>query len=113
LDWAFDASVAVYNDASFDQSVFDVTLKPDAAVSDTRYHVTYRVGSEGAIAADLARYAADAREKAESEGLFRRTEQLQPTSMSRWRRGILVLNVLVLGAGVCLLAVRQIRHRSQ
>jgi hypothetical protein len=113
LDWSFDASVAVYNDPSFDQGVFDVKLKPDAAVSDTRYHVTYRVGSEGAIAADLARYAADAREKAKSEAPFRPTEELQPTSMSRWRRGILLLNVLLLGAGACLLAVRQIRHRSQ
>jgi hypothetical protein len=59
FEWSFEATEARLNDPSFDPHVFDVRLKPDSAVSDTRYGIAYRVGKEGATASDLARYAAN------------------------------------------------------
>jgi hypothetical protein len=59
FDWRFETTKAVFNEPSFDRHVFDVRLKPDTAVSDTRYKISYRVGKEEAVASDLARYAAN------------------------------------------------------
>ena len=36
IDWGFETTKAIYNDPSFDQHVFDIRLKPDAAVSGKR-----------------------------------------------------------------------------
>jgi hypothetical protein len=58
--WSFEVTKGILNDPSFDQHVFDVRLKPHTWVSDTRCNVSYRIGAEGAVASDLARYAEDA-----------------------------------------------------
>ena len=58
--WSFEVTKGILNDPSFDQHVFDVRLKPDTWVSDTRYNVSYRIGSEEAVASQLPRYAEDA-----------------------------------------------------
>ena len=58
-DWRFETTKAIFNDPSFDQHVFDVRLKRDTWVSDTRYKVSYRVDKEEVVASDLARYAAE------------------------------------------------------
>ena len=58
FDWRFETTKAVFNEPAFDPHIFEVRLKPDTTVSDTRYGIAYRVGKEGAVANDLARYAA-------------------------------------------------------
>jgi hypothetical protein len=64
LDWRFETTKAIFNDPSFDQHVFDVRLKRDTWVSDTRNKLTHRVGEEEVVASvlarDLARSAAEA-----------------------------------------------------
>jgi hypothetical protein len=59
FEWSFETTKARFNDPSFDPHVFDVRLKSDTAVSDTRYGIAYRVGKEGATASDLDRNAAN------------------------------------------------------
>ena len=43
LDWRFKVNRIVVNDPEFDESVFDVTLKPGTYVSDIRYDDSYWV----------------------------------------------------------------------
>lgn len=64
LNWGFVVIKAQFNDPEFDESVFDIKLKPDAAVSDTRYKVAYRAGSEGLVTSQLEKYAEEARKAA-------------------------------------------------
>lgn len=64
FDWSFNVSEVRYNTPSFDESIFDIRIPPDAAVSDTRYKVAYRVGEEEIVGAILSDYAKDAKQKA-------------------------------------------------
>jgi hypothetical protein len=113
FDWRFEATKAVYNAPSFDQHVFDVRLKPDAAVSDTRYKVAYRIGSEAAVAADLARYAADARKEAEKSKLPESRGEVSRLEPSQSRKVVLVVTTVLLIASICILIMRRIRRRAQ
>ena len=114
FDWRFETTKAVYNDPSFDQHVFDIRLKPDAAVSDTRYRVTYRIGEDEAVAADLARYAADARKEAEAKPRLPNPQgELEQAKFGRTRKIVFFFSIVLLVGCVCLFVVRSIRHRSQ
>lgn len=113
FDWGFEATKAVYNDPAFDQHVFDVKLPPDAAVSDTRYNVTYRIGSETAIAADLARYAADARKRTEDGQFDISANGARRTNTARWRKWILVANLVFVGVVVGWLTFRRVKRGAK
>jgi thiol-disulfide isomerase/thioredoxin len=65
--WSCEVTKGILNDPSFDQHVFDLRLKPDTWVSDTRYKVSYRIGRKEAVASDLDRYAAEARKAEEDD----------------------------------------------
>ncbi|NQT12612.1 MAG: hypothetical protein HQ582_07685 [Planctomycetes bacterium] len=111
FDWRFETSKAIYNDSSFDQHVFDVRLKPDASVADTRYDVTYRIGGEDAVAADLARYAADARKETKNR-LPKPTGEVSPAEFGRARQIALFSTIVLLVGCICLFVIARIRRRS-
>ena len=85
-------------------------------MSDTRYKVAYHIGSEEAVAADLSRYAADARKEAEAEAKNRLPNpqgELKQTKFGRTRKIVFFFSIVLLVGCVCLFVVKSVRHRSQ
>jgi hypothetical protein len=113
FDWRFETSKAVFNDPSFDQRIFEIRLKPDASVADTRYEVSYRVGNEEAVAADLARYATDARKEAEKSKQPKAHGELRRLEPSWSRKIVLVVTTVLLIGCVCIFVMRRIRRRAR
>lgn len=107
IDWNCEVQEAQYNDPKFDAGVFAITLKADAAVSDTRYNITYRVGDQEANTAQMQRYVTDAINKVNR----REPESIGKTSRSRIPM-ILTINVLTLLAGAAIYVFSARRKRT-
>lgn len=117
LDWSFEVTSAAINDPDFDESTFTLRLDPDAAVSDTRYRVAYRVGSEVAVAADLADYAAEAKKEFDAMMANPQAQGAAGKLAVSGGRGnmLLLINALVIltAAGVYIVTVYRRRQLSQ
>ncbi len=61
FEWRFKIPKCQFNDPALGDSAFALKLADDTAVSDTRYKVNYRVGTDGALKSDLARLVEKAR----------------------------------------------------
>lgn len=107
IDWHCEVQDARYNDPKFDASVFAITLKPDAAVSDTRYNITYRVGDQEANTAQMQRYVTDAMNKLN----HREPESIGKTSRLRIPM-VLTINALTLLAGIAIYVVSIRKKRT-
>lgn len=107
IDWSCEVQEAQYNDPKFDASVFAITLKPDAAVSDTRYNITYRVGDQEANTAQMQRYVTDAMNK---------LDRREPESIGKASRVripmILTINGLTLLAGAIIYFISTRKKRT-
>jgi hypothetical protein len=98
LRWAFDVRDSVFNNPRFDESLFEIRLRPGAAVSDTRFNVTYRVGQEELLAEGLTAHAKEARRVLNEQQAALRTGRglsARDAASSRLRQVVLALNVLV------------------
>jgi hypothetical protein len=89
-EWRFDVKKVVLNNPSFDETVFNITLSPDTAVSDIRYGVTYRVGDDEVLGNQLTALAERARQERNESAAGAPEQQL-----STGRTVFLVANILL------------------
>ncbi len=80
----FTADVVRVNDPAFDESVFDVVLEAGTAVQDTRYQVSYQVGTEGAIGDNLYALAQEAKRSSAMRGFRPGTAASMEPRSRRW-----------------------------
>jgi hypothetical protein len=96
VEWRFEVTDIRFNAPDFDESAFEVALKPRTWVTDNRYHVAYFVGDETAIGSRLAALAQE--EAARIADLQKRlADASQPLSsdLARSRSLLVAVNVLV------------------
>jgi hypothetical protein len=112
LSWSYDVLSAKINDPRFDASIFDIVLPPEAAVSDTRHNITYRLGEDSLAAENLDKLAVEAKAFMSKTGrsldLSSTTEPLS-SGWNKWRLVILSLNVVLIAFLLHLLAKRRIK----
>jgi hypothetical protein len=102
VEWRYVVHEVKVNDPAFDEKVFDIVLEPDTAVSDIRYGVSYRVGNEKVMSAELSRLAEVAKETA-----AKAEAPLSPIS-SNWSSGRIWALV---GTAAVIVAVLLLRTR--
>ena len=104
----FEVTECKINEPDFDEEIFKIALHPDTAVSDLRYGVNYRIGTENTYTTQLAalsQAALDAK-KADPDGLGPRVST-PPTSGRRGRWILFWVNVAIVAAVVGVLVVRR------
>ena len=108
FEWRFTVKRCEVNDPELGDAAFAMNLPSDAAVSDTRFGVSYRVGAVGAMKADLDRLAEEARAEAQTQGGPRAAD----SPPSRWRWLWIAVNTVLILAIVAYLARTQWRRRA-
>ena len=102
----FEVTECRINEPDFDEDIFKIALHPDTAVSDLRYGVNYRIGTENTYTNQLtalAQSALDAK-KADPDGLGPRA---LPSPVGR-SRGILVwINVAIVAVIIAFVVGRR------
>jgi len=104
FEWRFTTVRARLNDPNFQESVFAVAFEPDTAISDTRYQVAYRIGTQAASGAELVSLAEKAREENQVGA------PVSPPSTRLQRRWLVMLNVCFVVGVAALLAVNRLRR---
>ena len=108
FDWRFRVTNAIFNDPHFDESVFALKLSPDAAVSDTRYKVAYRIGDKEAYNTDLEQLAAQA--KKDEDNFANHFNGEIESKGSTWRTTIIILNLVISAAIAGFVLYRRRQH---
>ncbi|MEK6261970.1 MAG: hypothetical protein AABP62_25510 [Planctomycetota bacterium] len=104
----FEVTECKINEPDFNEDIFKIVLHPDTAVSDLRYGVNYRIGTENTYTTQLAALAKSAldSQKANPDGLGERVP-LTPPRDGRGRWILVWVNVAILAVIVAFVVSRR------
>lgn len=109
MEWQFEVDRIVLNDPGFDESIFEVSIKPGTYVNDVRNDLTYWVGEEQAAGDDLVALAQEALAQKEEQ-----QRRLQPPAANPDRRNLWILLGVNAVVAILLVAVwYRLRSRKQ